>query len=1477
MLWVQFLKDKICVMTDDDETNNSLQQLFEDVVALIRDTPVTPELQISDSDKLQMYGLYKQATVGPCSGKEEPSRFQLVARTKYHAWLDCRELTKQQAMLKYVQLASSHEHWLGRACREKLTEWNLSNEKGEEESNESEESAVAPSSSSLVPQEERPPSEKTSITENETISSLKQPKPSWFYSWLERNCGIRPLIPRGRLDISYRDIAFAVWQCICCSSTMSRYCQLEQEVSQEWNVQEGTVVTGLSVRSLLDLYLRAASFPAESEIIVAPPINIPGMMQVLQHHNIKIVPVDIPTTEDGKCVVAVDVDAVKNAITSETVAILIVHPFGMICTTDEDMRALSHLAKQHNIHLLEDCAECFAGLSDASYQGSTLADVSFFSFGTIKTSTALGGGIAIVRSSKQQEQATKMNRMHHSLYKQQTAVEYLRKVLWCLVVQCLADCPLLYGILFAIVSLLGLDFDAMVSFSTKSFVSTNREHGSSDVKYLEQLRKRPATALLSVLLRRLRQSQTVVPSVTKRAEQCKYTSTVLKKMAPHVELPVALSDPANTFWLFPIQVDEPDNVSGQLLANGFDVPRGLSQLECIAKYASNQTRCDRAEELMNRVIYLPVANRAMTKGQMQRMVAAVNVATQSLPEKGGASDSTNTCIACKRFREARNRLMKPDYIGIAAFLVIVSDAVFFHCIPLSGFVFVIANTALKFYLMVKTTILLIAVTMRWTMADFYLKSSRCFARYGSLFFKERSGSNGGDLPASGIPETCNDSEPLLNLDVLKIPSRSTESIAEKGAVLLTGATGFIGRLVLRDLLLHRNPLSIPEGVVVLCRSKRGTSARDRISKLLDDPMYSFLSDTEKKDLVRVVEGDVTKRNVGLSTEATELICNELNISHVIHCAASVSFIQTLKEAATSNITSSLNLQSLTGRLKLKSARYVHISTAFVHGGLTGTREDPLSKGIHALDRYDVADLYRSMLGDEYLASVAMNELGFPNTYTFSKCICEHLLSRRNNVPTIVIRPSIVGPAVQQPYEGWAGDKPTTIVAAACLYMSYQWNLWCFGNHHVPYIPVDVVSRFILAKAFANGPDTTNGINRACDSPAAASFSSSDDGFERVSQMSDSSFSEIGDMTMPPTCSVDDNRVHSEQFTIHNLAWDSTSPVSATFTWVEYAVAVTQLGAVVGHFSRLTAYIGLFVTVRVLPGMKVRESTFEMLHQLLVQGPIDTIVSSFKLVGLRSRTIDKVAKLSSFLDLPLLFFHFMNNDFHFASDLVAPDGLMDGERYLFSCAAAAERFVSSIKARHVEEVTMPSKSCAILVGDDLSVLSLGGVIHKPISSDLLWALSQPRGGFFVRLAGWTFRKILRASSVDVTIDAQSFALKELAHSSATTHVVLAPNHRSFFDFFLISYLCFALPELQIEIPCIAAADDFERLPLIGWLASKGKAFFLRRGRGKADPSLKTTLDALREDCHEQGLCVEVFVEGSRSRDRRYLRPKTGLLR
>ncbi|GAB0097259.1 Acyl-CoA-binding domain-containing protein 6 [Sergentomyia squamirostris] len=52
---------------------------------------------------LELYGFYKQATVGDCEGSR-PGIFQLSKRAKWDAWNKVRKTSKQKAMEKYVEI-----------------------------------------------------------------------------------------------------------------------------------------------------------------------------------------------------------------------------------------------------------------------------------------------------------------------------------------------------------------------------------------------------------------------------------------------------------------------------------------------------------------------------------------------------------------------------------------------------------------------------------------------------------------------------------------------------------------------------------------------------------------------------------------------------------------------------------------------------------------------------------------------------------------------------------------------------------------------------------------------------------------------------------------------------------------------------------------------------------------------------------------------------------------------------------------------------------------------------------------------------------------------------------------------------------------------------------------------------------------------------------------------------------------------------
>lgn len=61
--------------------------------------------EVPDAELLRLYGLYKQATEGPCVEKK-PSFFDIKGRSKHFAWVALGDMSQQEAQSKYVELLS---------------------------------------------------------------------------------------------------------------------------------------------------------------------------------------------------------------------------------------------------------------------------------------------------------------------------------------------------------------------------------------------------------------------------------------------------------------------------------------------------------------------------------------------------------------------------------------------------------------------------------------------------------------------------------------------------------------------------------------------------------------------------------------------------------------------------------------------------------------------------------------------------------------------------------------------------------------------------------------------------------------------------------------------------------------------------------------------------------------------------------------------------------------------------------------------------------------------------------------------------------------------------------------------------------------------------------------------------------------------------------------------------------------------------
>lgn len=105
------------------------------------------------------------------------------------------------------------------------------------------------------------------------------------------------------------------------------------------------------------------------------------------------------------------------------------------------------------------------------------------------------------------------------------------------------------------------------------------------------------------------------------------------------------------------------------------------------------------------------------------------------------------------------------------------------------------------------------------------------------------------------------------------------------------------------------------------------------------------------------------------------------------------------------------------------------------------------------------------------------------------------------------------------------------------------------------------------------------------------------------------------------------------------------------------------------------------------------------------------------------------------------------------------------------------------------------------------------------------------------------------------------------------VLYLPSHRSYLDFVLMTFICFAY---DLTIPGIAAGMDFHGMVGIGRLIRRTCAFFMRRSFAGDPLYWQVFAEYMHQLVTVYHTGVEFFIEGTRSRSLKALPPKIGLL-
>uniref|UniRef100_A0A8C1WXU8 Si:ch73-21k16.5 n=1 Tax=Cyprinus carpio TaxID=7962 RepID=A0A8C1WXU8_CYPCA len=105
------------------------------------------------------------------------------------------------------------------------------------------------------------------------------------------------------------------------------------------------------------------------------------------------------------------------------------------------------------------------------------------------------------------------------------------------------------------------------------------------------------------------------------------------------------------------------------------------------------------------------------------------------------------------------------------------------------------------------------------------------------------------------------------------------------------------------------------------------------------------------------------------------------------------------------------------------------------------------------------------------------------------------------------------------------------------------------------------------------------------------------------------------------------------------------------------------------------------------------------------------------------------------------------------------------------------------------------------------------------------------------------------------------------------VILLPNHRSYMDFLVLSYIMFTY---DLSIPVIAAGIPLMGMKLIGEIFRRSGAFFIRRAIGSDKLYWAVLSEYVRTIVRTGYAPLEFYIEGLRSRTLKSLTPKLGML-
>lgn len=406
-----------------------------------------------------------------------------------------------------------------------------------------------------------------------------------------------------RLDVSAQDVAFGVRAALTHRSAAEREA-LARRVEAAFS-PAGDAVAFLSVRSGFDLVLEAAGggggavdeaaaaatprgAPAGPPEILFSALTVSDMPRIATEHGWVPRPLDLDTRT-----MAPPPGAVAAAAGPRTRAVVLTHLYG----GRADLGPLIAEARARGLLVIEDCAQAYAG---PGWTGHAEADVSMFSFGPIKTRTALGGALFVIRRP---ELLARVRQLHAG-WPEQPASERALRVLKYGGLHALSG-PRAYGAVSRAAAALGHDTERLVHSLTRAFPGP---------EFFRRIRRRPSAGLLAMLERRVAEDDGALDARARRGARLRAL------LDGHVEVPGAAMAPHH-YWIFPILSGDAGRLLRALRQEGFEATEGRS-FAAVEGPDGPEAGNTAAREVLRRAVFLPFRD-DMPDAELERMAGVV--------------------------------------------------------------------------------------------------------------------------------------------------------------------------------------------------------------------------------------------------------------------------------------------------------------------------------------------------------------------------------------------------------------------------------------------------------------------------------------------------------------------------------------------------------------------------------------------------------------------------------------------------------------------------------------------------------------------------------------------------------------------------------------------------------------------------------------------------------------------------------------